>query len=379
MKRAENLVFFPDSPFATWIIDRCEKLFPGLNDYVSFGERVTNFSTDQVRLVGLNLSSLKSFSRELGKYNRIIIHYHNEITGYLIELAQVPSHKIIWMLWSGDLYNCPFYRGEVYLPLTYGTGDITLFKPLPLKLKLKEKVKEYLKRPGYYLYKRSFARIQTVGSFFPKDVQNAKDTFGVDFTHIFHGIVSVTEQLHNSVKEGLPILGDSILLGHAGVPELNHLDIIQRMGSFFGDKKIICPLAYGNPSYIEKVKTSGVAQFGDRFEALLDYMPREEYYQKLQKGSFAIFGAVIHQGFGNIMTLLYLGFKVFLFSWNPVYAQLKYLGLLLFPLENVDQNSFSVPLSQEEKVLNRKILDEVLSEQRIDNYYREVYLNPVIA
>jgi hypothetical protein len=375
--KAENLVFFPDSPFAIWIIDRCERLFPGLNTYVSFGEKSKNFSSDKVRMVGFGLLELKEFSKELSQYKRIIIHYHHEITGYLIELANVPSRKIIWMLWSGDLYNCPFFKGELYLPLTAQQGSITTFPELSWKSKLKEKSKQFLRRPGYYLYKKSFQRIQQVGSFFPEDVKNASLTFEKSYTHVFHGIVSVKEQVKDSVHLELPELGEGILLGHAGVPELNHLDMIQRFGSLFADRKVICPLSYGNPEYIDSVRDMGFASFGDRFEAIQNYMPRQEYFFKLQEAAFAVFGALVHQGFGNLMSLIYMGFKVFMFSENPVYIQLKNLGLILFPLESLENSSFKNPLTTDEKIHNRTILDSVLSEDRVDEYYRSVYLFPV--
>lgn len=375
--KSENLVFFPDSPFADWISDRCERLFPGLNTYVCFGEKGKNFTSKKVRMVGIDLPALKEFSKELSKYKRIIIHYHHEITGYLIELANVPPKKIIWMLWSGDLYNCPFYKGELYLPITAQLGSITSFPELGLKFRIKEKFKQYFRRPGYYLYKKSFQRIQQVGSFFPEDVKNASLTFGKTYTHIFHGIVSVREQVKDSVNLDLPELGEGILLGHAGVPELNHLDMIQRFGPLFSERKVICPLSYGNPEYFDAVRALGLASFGDRFEPIEKYMPREEYYHKLQEASFAVFGALVHQGFGNLMTLLYMGFKVFMFSENPVYIKLKNLGLILFPLESLENNYFKIPLSVDQKIHNRTILDKVLSEERVDEYYRSVYLFPV--
>ena len=358
-------------------MNRCERLFPGVNDYVSFGEKAINFSPEMVRMVKLDLESLRSFSNELSQYKRIIIHYHNEITGYLIELAKVPSYKIIWMLWSGDLYNSPFFKGELYLPLTAQLGAITSFPKLCWKSMLKEKSKRYLRRPGYYLYRRSFQRIQQVGSFFPEDVKNATLTFGKCYTHIFHGIISVSEQVKDSVNLELPELGEGILLGHAGVPELNHLDVIQLYGSHFISRKVICPLSYGNPEYIKAVIDSGLTSFGDRFESIQDYLPRQEYYHKLQEASFAVFGSIVHQGFGNLMTLLYMGFKVFMFSENPVYIQLKKIGLILFSLESFESKSLKNPLSKNQKIHNRIILDKLLSEDKVDEYYRSVYLFPI--
>lgn len=371
--KAKNLVFFPDSPFADWIINRCERLFPGLNYYVSFGKNPKYLDTEKVKLVDLDEKSLRSFSLELNSYRRIIIHYHHDITGYLIELAKVPSDKIIWMLWSGDLYNTPFYKGTVYLPRTKELKLWVQFEPLTVRIKLKEKAKELLKKPGRNLYKNSFKRIKNIGSFFPKDVELASSTFGKSYNHIFHGIVSVEEQVNLSKENDFPFLGDAILVGHSGVPELNHLDTFDLIAPFVQGKPVICPLSYGNTSYISVIKDKGKEIFKDRFYPILEFMPRNAYFERLKEASVAVFGSVIHQGFGNIMTLLYLGFKVYMFQENPIYVQLVKLGLILYPLNEVDEDSFSEGLSEKEKMQNRKVLLNILSEEKVDEYYKSVY------
>ncbi|TDQ19643.1 4-alpha-L-fucosyltransferase (glycosyl transferase family 56) [Algoriphagus boseongensis] len=370
---AENLVFFPDSPFADWIIDRCEKLFPGLNDYYTFGENPKKIHSEKVKTIGLSEPSLKEFANQLRKYKRVIIHYHHELTAYLIELANIPSDRIIWMLWSGDLYNSPFYSRQVYLPLTYSLESVFKFPELTLFSRAKEGMKYILKKPGYYLYKKSFRRLKYVGSFFPGDVSNASQSFRKSYSHVFHGILSVNEQLDHLDLEGIPQLGDGILLGHAGVPELNHLDIIDQFGQHFQNSEIICPLAYGNPDYIQNVKDFGQKTFGESFKPMEDYLPRNEYYQVLKQSSFAVFGSLIHQGFGNIMTLLQLGLKVFLFEQNPIYQQLKSMGMILFSLDEVSKEDFQIKLSPDQIYHNRKILAEVLSDEAVDGYYRSVY------
>ncbi len=371
--KSQNLVFLPDSPFADWIIDRCDRLFPGLNDYVTFDENPKKISSAQVKTIGLDEKKLRDFSKKVSSYQRVIIHYHHELTAYLIELADIPSSKIIWMLWSGDLYNSPFYKGRVYLPQTFALDSVFKFQPLSLKSKVKEVVKFLLNKPGYFVYKKSFKRITQIGSFFPGDVINASKSFNKEYSHIMHGILSVNEQLKDMDHISPGDLGDAILLGHAGVPELNHLDLMTQLKECFLNRKIICPLSYGNPEYIKEVKKSGLELFSASFFPLEDYLPRAEYYQILIQSSFAVFGSLIHQGFGNIMTLLHLGMKVFLYTENPIYRQLTDLGLLIFPLENASPEDFQIRLTNDEVNYNRTLLNELLSDQKVDEYYRNVY------
>lgn len=372
-RKGENLVFFPDSPFADWIIDRCERLFPGLNDYVTFGENPKKINSSLVKTIGLDEESLRIFSKQISRYERVIIHYHHELTAYLIELADVSSSKIIWMLWSGDLYNSPFFTGRIYLPQTYALDSVFKFSPLTLKAKVKEGIKLILNKPSYFFYKKSFKRINKIGSFFPRDVKNASNSFNKDYSHVFHGILSVNEQLKGIDQTDPGNLGDAILIGHAGVPELNHLDLMDSMYECFSGRKLMCPLSYGSPEYIKEVKKIGLEKFSDSFIPLEDYLPREEYYKLLMKSSFAVFGSLIHQGFGNIMTLLQMGMKVFLFEENPIYSQLKSLGLFIFPLDDASPEDFHNRLTNEQIFHNRTLLKELLSDPIVDEYYRNIY------
>lgn len=372
-RKGENLVFFPDSPFADWIIDRCERLFPGLNDYVTFGENPKKINSGLVKTIGLDEESLRIFSKQISRYERVIIHYHHELTAYLIELADVSSSKIIWMLWSGDLYNSPFFTGRIYLPQTYALDSVFKFSPLTLKAKVKEGIKLILNKPSYFFYKKSFKRINKIGSFFPRDVKNASNSFNKDYSYVFHGILSVNEQLKGIDQTDPGNLGDAILIGHAGVPELNHLDLMDSMYECFSGRKLMCPLSYGSPEYIKEVKKIGLEKFSDSFIPLEDYLPREEYYKLLMKSSFAVFGSLIHQGFGNIMTLLQMGMKVFLFEENPIYSQLKSLGLFIFPLDDASPEDFHNRLTNEQIFHNRTLLKELLSDPIVDEYYRNIY------
>lgn len=369
----ENLVFFPDSPFADWIIERCECLFPGVNEYYTFGKSPKKITSKLVYSIGFEEEELKKFALKIPGFQRVIIHYHHELTAYLIEKARVPSSKIIWVLWSGDLYNSPFYKKSIYLPKTGKSTSIPKIPELGLAEKLKEKVKQAFGKPSFFTYQSSYSRFQHVASFFPGDVANARETFDKNYTHLPHAILSIKEQIHQWDSDELPQLGSGILLGHAGVPELNHLDILEDYSFYFTGKTVICPLSYGNSEYIREVKELGLKKLGSAFQPMEEYMPREEYFTFLKKCSFAIFGSIIHQGFGNIMTLLYLGFKIFMLEENPIYKQLTFLGLKLFPLEDAKSMNFEESLSTNDILHNRKILDQILGEEQVKSYYKSLY------
>ncbi|MBC6367458.1 TDP-N-acetylfucosamine:lipid II N-acetylfucosaminyltransferase [Algoriphagus sp. AK58] len=362
----QNLILLPDSPYSDWIIERSEKVAVGVNRYVCYSNSFKYNSNPKILRKDYLLSLNK---RDANSYQKVIIHYHNELSGFFLEKNNIPKNKVIWVLWSGDLYNTPFYNRAIYKPLTNQfIGSNNLYKLQGLKI-LKEILKYFLKMPGYFDYKRSFQRIGTIASFFEKDVENAALIFNKDYKRIIFAILSFEEMIRGLPEKHYIKLGEKILLGHAGVPENNHLDLFQRILSLNSSRTLLCPLSYGESSYIQKVVEKGEELFGYRIEFVRDFMPRDEYYLKLSEVKFAIFDTLIQQAFGNILGLLYLGVKVFLNEENSIYYQLKKMGLLIFSINNLS-SEIEIELTIDQINTNREILIEYFSEEKINDYYK---------
>lgn len=370
----ENLVFLPDSPYSNWIIARSEQVVEGVTDYITFGNSTKKFQSPKCRQIGTQLAELKKFAEIIPRYKRIIIHYHHDLIAYLLERADFPANKIIWVLWGGDLYNTPFYDQQIYLPLTRPFGEQTLPKvPKGMQL-VKERMKYLLGRPGFLIFKRSFQRINYIATFFEGDLRNAERVFSKKYSLIPFALLSAEELLDPSLFE-VSLKNESaskILLGHAGVPENNHLDLFAKLKEMDLPHTFLCPLSYGNPTYCADIIREGNLHFGDRFEPVTRFLPRDEYYTMISTAGFAVFNTLIQQAFGNILGLLFIGVKVFLHEQNSIFEKMKSIGVLIYSIGEMTAESISRPLTFEEIEHNREILKNVFSDFRVNEFYRNL-------
>jgi len=136
---------------------------------------------------------------------------------------------------------------------------------------------------------------------------------------------------------------------------------------------ILRPLSYGNETYIKAVGILGQKYFGDELVTLEDFIPRELYYSKLTEAFVSIFNHKIQQAFGNILGLIFMGVKVFLNPENPVYIELISNDIKLFDYSNMTQEELLTPLSVEYVDSNRRILSILFKEEKIRDYYRDLY------
>lgn len=133
----------------------------------------------------------------------------------------------------------------------------------------------------------------------------------------------------------------NILVGNSADPSNNHLDVFDKLEAFKDkDIKIYAPLSYGNPDYAKRIIEQGKLRFGDKFEALTEHIPFNEYLEFLGKIDVAIFNHKRQQAMGNIRTLLGLGKKVYMRNDITSFESLKEDGIKVFTLDeiNLDKN-----------------------------------------
>ncbi len=378
--RTENLVLLPDSPYTEWIIKRSEELFSGLNTYlvvvedISKPTRFTNSDILVVENVGLENSPIVA---KLGDFKRIIVNYHTPFIGHFLRRRKSDlSHaKLIWIIWSGDLYKHPNFLSKAYTSRT-----MAVLPPKKTfqawKTSAHHRILQVLGKPNKYSFEKSFSQFDYVASIFEKDVKEAEMVLGVKAKWIRFAILSFEEMFSQEFLKNKPVLGDKIMVGHSGSPENNHLDVYHQIHSLLpaNDVTVFSPLSYGNPTFIAAVKSMGEEYFGDKFETLEDFIPREAYYHKLAEASFAIFNHKIQQAFGNILGLIFIGVKVFLNPENPIYIELTNHNIKVFDYSIMTKEDLINPLSAEDVDSNRAIISLLFKEEKIRDYYRDLYI-----
>ena len=147
----------------------------------------------------------------------------------------------------------------------------------------------------------------------------------------------------------------AIMLNHQASITGNHRTIMDKIAKIDEDNqyKKICPLSYGS-SYLRRyVLKKGSKMFGENFIPILNYMPKDEYFDIINKVSVAIFGARRQEASGNILYLLRNGVKVFLRNDNNLLQYYKEKGYHIFSFED-ELNSFEdlTPLTLEQQRQN---------------------------
>ncbi|TWU37656.1 4-alpha-L-fucosyltransferase [Novipirellula aureliae] len=164
----------------------------------------------------------------------------------------------------------------------------------------------------------------------------------------------------------LNLTGNSILLGNSSTITNNHTEAIEILANCpLSDRKIICPLSYGDAKIAERISLLGQEKWGDQFIALTDFMAAAEYATVVAGCSHVLMNHRRQQGGANVTLALCLGAIVFLRRENPLYHFHKDNGVALYTVEELIQNPslLEQSLTAEQKDKNRQIVLEVIGQE----------------
>lgn len=275
-------------------------------------------------------------------------------------LSKEKKYKVYWVQWGFEMYRALGYSGKMDL-----IDNVSILSPLsylqPTKYSgiLRDSI---LGRQSYEKILLSFLRYADyfcfwlyedyllLQKYYPSSIKFRQFQYGASWKE--HG---KSLDLSDKYFEKHP---HTILLNHQASPTGNHATLIKKLSSFKGieDYQIITPLSYGSNMIRKYVNWKGKRVFKDNFEPLMDYMPREEYYNIVGRAEVAIFGQLRQEAAGNLDFLLTNGAKVFLREQNVLYQHYKKMGYVIFSFEH-DLNSVNdlCGLTMEEKKHNAKV------------------------
>jgi hypothetical protein len=121
------------------------------------------------------------------------------------------------------------------------------------------------------------------------------------------------------------------------------------------DRKIICPLSYGDNDYKNHIVYKGKDLFPEAFIPLCEFMDLQDYLKILSSCSFAVMGHIRQQAGGNIVSMLHFGAKVFFYPESPMYRFFKKEGAFVYDVKDLERELNS-QLDGGQIEHNRKIL-----------------------
>lgn len=336
---------------------------------------------------------LHTILNDIKETDKLFVHWFHNTINTIIE--KVPREtKVYLMFWGGDFLDIPskcglpsLFGNFLYEPMTYkfAKRQNEAFRRSVIKDKLRKELKKF-----YTL--KSILRILVMPySYFTFQSKNFKFTMSqrVNFLKRCHSIchwnefdIDVIRKMYNvdighqlftygigSNKLPLRTIQPSakktitILLGNSDTLSNNHLDSIQVLSKFKSQNiKIYCPLNYkSNIEYAKYVKGLGEEIFGkEKFIALLDFIPRDEYYKMLETTDIAIMNHKRSQAAGNIAVLLRLGVKVYMNNESSIFTFLSKIGVKVFSSQEIETSNFEefiLPMENEIVLKNVDALD----------------------
>ena len=128
----------------------------------------------------------------------------------------------------------------------------------------------------------------------------------------------------------------NIQVGNSADSTNNHKEAFEKLRKYKDwNIKIYVPLSYSDQDYVKGVIAKGKAIFGDKFIALIDFMPFEKYLDFLGTIDIAIFAHKRQQAMGNIITLLGLGKEVYIRNDITTWQFFKDINVSVFDFDNL--------------------------------------------
>lgn len=305
-------------------------------------------NTERIKL----LYTREMVKKELGREDYDAVFFYS-LTNYKI-FRHIPKNKIvIWWAWGFDIYG-----PERFI-------DIPLFKP---------KTEDYLKSINYSVAARikntlkGFPFVLTIRDGSRKSVLRRLDYFqpvihtefelmqknpGFNAKEFYY---PKAHSFGNWFESEIPSHDDNVIIGHSATYTNNHLDVWNRVKDYIPKASIVYfPINYGRIEYADFL-TKSIQSKTSRIEFLKDFLPKDDYFKIVDSCSYAIYGVLREAAMGNIYRCLAMGVKLFLYKDSVPYKYLSDLGCVVFAIEDIDENSFKIPLTKEQALKNRGCL-----------------------
>lgn len=249
--------------------------------------------------------------------------------------------KCYWVIWGGDLYACQLGEGN-----------------------RKWKVRELFRRPVI----KNMGHLVT---YIPGDVGLARKWY--DAKGEYHECLMYLSNIYKTLD--IPNTQSdtiNIQIGNSAGPSNNHIEILNKLLPFKDENiRIYAPLSYGDKAHAKEVVSKGKELFGDKFIALTDFMPFDQYLSFLGGIDIAIFNHKRQQAMGNTITLLGLGKTVFIRSDTTQWQLFKDKNIEVYDVKNLSKVDLK---NIENNEHNIDVIKDYFSIKNLKSQLEEVFI-----
>lgn len=355
-----------DDKFADMALYYFELLQPNTNTLVVYTDKQPKF----VKMNSVWVNRYNIFGKiNIDDYDLVILHSLSSVWFNFIK--KLPKNiPIVWIGWGYDYYDLlpqKILLDKTSKISTVDKGFFSIFTGL----------KEIIKKIILPNKRKIIERIDYFSPVLESEYEMVKEALNCKRfpKYMLFNYGSLEKNYIKGFNEKL-VNGDNILVGNSATDTNNHIEIFDLLNTLpLSDSvKIICPLSYGNENYKKNIINIGNNMLGGRFEPLVEFMNIDDYISKIIGCRVVVMNHIRQQAFGNIITMLYLGAKVFLREENPIYIFLKNKGAIIYSIQDLEKNNDLIyeKLMDYEIVKNQNILRDFISEDETIKKTRDV-------
>lgn len=314
-------------------------------------KKIPFIEKDNVQIIEnsfLDLLKILSIKSNIAK--KIIIHglFEYKIIVFLL-LQFWLLKKSYWVLWGGDLY---FYENR--------------------KKTIKHNIYEFFR-------KKVIKNIHGIITYIEGDFNLAKewyDTKAELYKCLYYPSVIPNYSINNNKNNNKNNQNKFILIGNSASPTNNHKSILNKIRKTNLDNtKLICPLSYGDMSYAKSIKKYGKELFGDKFISLDSFLTINAYNKLLKNIDIAIFNHKRQQAMGNILTLLYLGKKVYIRDDIVTWEFFRQNNIKVYSINNSSPKELLKDIDVKHSKSNSKVIKNKFTEERFVNDWNKIFMD----
>lgn len=362
-----------------------EEVFPGCNDVLVFCEDQRPFKRLKGNYEGkiVNSGNLKQIASnyDFTGVTHIIAHYMCMTKINFIKCVPRNIH-VCWEVYGYDLYNqfleprgyeIYYTKPQVYYShkflRSHSLGLFNLYANLRATMKGHKYCFKFQKDIQFKYISNRIDSIQFLCGY---DADFIKE-FAKREIHSYEIFNYSLNIVLGDLKDSDFSNGEDILIGNSASLSNNHLYILNflKLIDIPQNIKLIMPLSYGGcDKYINDVENEYRNNYPGQIEILRDYIPLHEYNNIFLRLKTMILSAWRQESQGTAMMGFYLGVKVYMSEKSPLYKWFVDCGFVVFPIESISSDGFSTPLTIEEKIKNRRLVEERYNDERVKEIFK---------
>tara|TARA_X000000950_G_scaffold254025_1_gene317437 strand:+ start:2062 stop:3237 length:1176 start_codon:yes stop_codon:yes gene_type:complete len=363
-----------DDKFGDYMINQFNRVNKTINYFlvVSSKSEMSYIKSDFDNVRSVEKGEIFSFIDDnINNIRAIIFHGLNEEYKWQLIDRYHDKVKLHWFFWGSDGYMLPSMRKGLLksrtrkLKIQKTKISFWMYKVLNNEgffnwlyltfRKLLRKEKLYFQK-----FENALLKLSSISAI-PDDYEKIKAATGITAFNFPVNIGSIDSILIDKKFFEKEEVGDNIIVGNSISIENNHLDAFFTLKNFeLFDRKIIVPLSYGESfkGLKDQLISEGQKSFSlKNFFPIIDFMDRKDYNRLICNCSVAILNHNKQHAWGNILTFLYIGLKVFLNEKNPLYTYLTNLEIVVFEMNSLSQANIDSKLPFRLVKHNRSVLN----------------------